>query len=110
MLLWAHRVLMPLLSVLTAAVIGVMGFVGNQIWQEARVWMRELDGRVGKLEIQEARTDGNRFTSGDWAAAKTRIDEDRAIIDRRITRLEESVPQIKESLLRIETKLDKNQP
>jgi hypothetical protein len=105
--LWAHRVLMPILTLLIAAVISIMGFVGNQIWAEARAWMREFDGRVARLEISEARTDGNRFSSNDWAVAKARLDEDRANMDRRVTRLEEAVPVIKESLLRIETKLDK---
>ena len=108
-LLWAHRVLMPILTALIAAVIGIMGYVGNQVWQEARVWMRLMDGRVDRLEIDGARTSGNRFTAGDWAQAKAAIDNDRANLDRRITRLEEAVPTIKETLLRIESKVDKLQ-
>lgn len=106
-MLWAHRVLMPILTLLITAAISIMAWVGNQVWGEARSWMRELDGRVSTLEIKDAKMDASKFTTGDWAQAKARMDEDRANLDRRITRLEEAVPAIKETLMRIENKIDK---
>ena len=109
-LFWAQKFLMPGVTFLLMAVVSLMGYVGNQIWSEARGWMRTFDNRVTRLEIQEARSDSSRFTSGDWAQAKQQLDEDRANLDRRITLLEEAVPAIKESLLRIETKIDKMRP
>lgn len=107
--MWAHRVLMPILTLLITAVIAIFGWVGNNIWSEARSWMKEFDGRVHNLEIQEAKTDGNRFTNVDWTRAKMEIDARNNEMDRRITRLEEAVPAIKETLIRIDAKLDKIQ-
>jgi chromosome segregation ATPase len=68
--------------------------------------MRDFNIRVAKLELAEARAESNRFTSGDWASAKARIDEDRQNLDRRITRQEEAMLAIKETLDRIEEKID----
>jgi hypothetical protein len=107
LLLWTHRILMPIATVLMAGALGIMGAVGRGIWAEAREWMQAMDHRVVQLELKEARSDSNRFTSQHWTDAKSRLDEDRANMDRRVTRLEESVPQIKESMIRIETKIDK---
>jgi hypothetical protein len=66
-----------------------------------------LETSVHELQMWKAETQGNRFSSKDWTDAKHIIDSERNAHDRRITRLEEMIPPIKEGMLRIETKLDK---
>lgn len=107
--LWIHRILMPVLLLILTGVVSIGGYIGSKIWDRVEHGLINLDSRVGRIELDVARTDANRFTSQHWNDAKTRIDEDRAILDRRVTRLEESSAQIKESLSRIETKIDKLQ-
>lgn len=107
-LVWINRILMPIMMMILTIIISIGGFVGAKVWDRVENGLNNLDERIDVLEVANAKTDSNRFTSQHWVDAKSRIDEDRAIIDRRITRLEESIPQIKESLLRIENKIEKN--
>jgi len=104
--LWIHRVCMPVVTAFLTVAISIGAFIGVKVWDRVENGLVNLDERVDVLEVSNARTDGNRFTSQHWTDAKSRIDEDRANMDRRITRVEESIPQIKESLIRIEKKLD----
>jgi hypothetical protein len=69
--------------------------------------MKILDDNIQEIRIWRAETQGNRFSSQDWTAAKTILDADKSNLDRRITRLEESIPPIRESLIRIETSVNK---
>jgi len=69
----------------------------NQAWTR----INETENRISKLELASAATSGNRFTSNDWAAAKMIMDTERMAMDRRIIRLEEALPGIKDSLIEI---------
>ena len=78
-------------------------------WFLKDLWTKyeNIDNAVRRLEIQSATTSGNRFTSNDWMAAKGIIDTERTALDRRIVRLEESLPTIERALLKIEGTIDK---
>ena len=105
--LWMHRILMPILMVILTIVVSIGGFIGTKVWDRVENGLNNLDERIDVLEVTSAKNDSNKFTAQHWVDAKSRMDEDRAIIDRRITRLEEAIPQIKESLLRIENKIER---
>jgi hypothetical protein len=104
--LWIHRILMPVLMAFLTVAFGVGGFIGAKVWDRVEHGLVSLDDRVDAIEVDNARIDGSRFTTQHWTEAKARLDEDRVNLDRRLTRLEESIPQIKETLIRIEKKLD----
>lgn len=89
-----HRIatiFMPLL-------LGITGYFLTDVYGKMAV----MDDRVRDLQVASASINGNRFSSVDWNSAKQRIDEERAILDRRITRLEEAIPRIDSALQRIE--------
>jgi hypothetical protein len=65
---------------------------------------------IRELELAHAETRGSRFTSMDWAKNKDAIDSRHNILDQRVTRAEANSEAIKESLARIETKLERIQP
>lgn len=73
----------------------------NQAWSKISI----LEDKVHAIEVSVASTSGNRFSSNDWVTAKSIIDSERAALDRRIMRLEESLPVIKDSLIEIKDKL-----
>lgn len=75
----------------------------NQAWNR----IGTIEQKVHELELVGATSSGNRFTSNDWQTNKALLDAERLSMDRRIIRLEESLPSIKDSLLEIRTKLDK---
>lgn len=108
-LLWVHRILVPILVVIITGVVSFLGWLGTRALDRIEEGFKDHDGRLGRLEISGARLDSLSFTAQHWADAKARIDEDRANLDRRVTRLEEAIPAIKETLLRIEGKVDKLQ-
>jgi hypothetical protein len=67
----------------------------------------KLENSVHELQLWQAETRGNRFSSQDWAAAKAILDAERVVNEQRVVRLEESIPPIRESLQRIEGKLER---
>ena len=69
----------------------------NQAWSR----INDVEKTVHKLEIDSASVEGNKFTTTDWVKAKTLLDIERSDFDRRLIRLEESIPVIKDSLLSI---------
>jgi hypothetical protein len=69
----------------------------NQAWTK----ITTLEGKVQTIEVSLASTSGSRFTSADWSTAKSIIDSDRNSLDRRVMRLEESLPVIKDTLIDI---------
>lgn len=75
----------------------------NQAWER----INTIEKSVRALEIASATTNGTKFTANDWANAKSILDADRLAMDRRIIRLEESLPTIKESLIEIKNNIDK---
>jgi hypothetical protein len=93
---------MPVMLLLMNLLMGAIIYFAKDTYHRITTDLDSMDQRVDVLEVADAKIAGNRFTSQDWATAKSQIDEDRAILDRRVTRLEEAIPFIKESLIRIE--------
>lgn len=85
--------------------LAVIGYFVRDIHLSQRNFNEKIDHRVSRLELDAAATSGNRFTSSDWAAAKSVLDERSAGFDKRITRLEDAIPQIRDTLLEIKNDL-----
>ena len=60
-----------------------------------------IENSIKSLELVNATVSGNRFTTNDWATAKSILDSERNSIDRRIIRLEENSVVIKDALVEI---------
>lgn len=106
-ILLLHRVAVPLLSFITALIVSVMSFFIRETLAEAQRWTRDLDARVRVIEISAAEAKGDIFSRTDWERERQSIEARNIVIEARTTRLESSLPYIKEALLRIETKIDK---
>ena len=76
----------------------------NQAWNR----ISNVEDSVHELQIATATMQGNRFSSKDWTDAKTILDAERLAMDRRVIRLEESLPIIKDTLIEIKQKIEKN--
>lgn len=72
-------------------------------WFLNQAWTRidNIDKSVHALEIATAGASGSKFTSTNWIDAKSLLDNERLAMDRRLIRLEESLPVIRESLVEI---------
>jgi hypothetical protein len=81
-------------------------------WFLNEAWSRinEVEKTVHKLEIESASVESNKFTNNDWAKAKLILDSERSDFDRRLIRLEESIPVIKDSLLSIKDSIKSIKP
>lgn len=90
---WSDKIFPVVMAISIAA----SSWFLNQAWTK----ITTLEGKVQTIEVTMATTAGNRFTSNDWVTAKSLIDTDRNSLDRRIMRLEESLPVIKDTLLEI---------
>lgn len=75
----------------------------NQAWER----INNIEKSIRDLELATATTNGTKFTANDWANAKSILDADRLAMDRRVIRLEESLPTIKETLIDIKNNIDK---
>jgi hypothetical protein len=91
-------------SFIMSIAIMVSSWFLNQAWTR----ITNVEKSVHALELNSATVSGNRFSSNDWIVAKSIIDGERMAMDRRIMRLEESLPVIKDSLIDIKKSLDKN--
>lgn len=69
--------------------------------------IKSLDIRVSAIELNNASFNGNKFTAADWSIQRALIDADKLTTEKRITVLESTIPQIKESLIRIENAVEK---
>jgi hypothetical protein len=94
-----HRIATLLMPVMLA----IAGYFLSDVFGK----FRSLEKSVHALQLWRAETTGSRFSTSDWTTAKTIIDAERIAHDRRITRLEETIPPIREGMIRIEQKLDK---
>jgi len=76
-------------------------------WFLNQAWSRigQVEHRIAKIELTQAETKSNRFTSMDWNNAKNIMDAEHLTLDRRIIRLEESIHTIKDSLTEIKDSL-----
>jgi hypothetical protein len=78
-------------------------------WFLSQAWdkINTIEKSVHELEITAALTNSTKFTNNDWASAKSVLDADRLAMDRRIIRLEESLPSIKDSLIEIKNSIQR---
>lgn len=76
----------------------VLGFIGAELRGELSALRNSVvtisDVRLKNLEIWEAETKGNRFTSSDWMNSKGVIDQQIVALDRRILALENKMDAI----------------
>jgi hypothetical protein len=63
--------------------------------------INDVEKSIKSLELSNATIAVSKFTTTDWANAKTVLDADRSAIDRRIVRLEENSVVIKDALIEI---------
>lgn len=94
---WTNRVVSILLSISIA----VTSFFLKTAWDR----INEVEISVHRIELDTATNHGNRFTSTNWVESKAILDAERLALDRRVMRLEESLPVIKDSLIAIEKKV-----
>lgn len=95
------NILYKLLAFLTSAGLAVSGYFINQNFKR----LDNLDAAVYELRINHERTTSNRFSSNDWVLNKALLDADRMALDKRVIRLEESIPAIRESLTEIKASI-----
>ena len=76
------------------------------LYQAQASMAEQTASRVASMELWRAEVAGNRFSSGDWMRAKENLDASLANLDKRVTRTEDSLQTIKETLARIERKID----
>lgn len=89
-------------SFLMSVAITVSSWFLNQAWTRINEAERNIQENRLKLSTLEA----TRYTAADWSVNKTLLDSERLEMDRRIMRLEESYPVIKESLLEIKNSIN----
>lgn len=95
---WIQRLLTPMLAILVA----IFTWLSAQAW----TYVTQMDTRLRIVELWRADISSRTFTNADWAKQKTQLDRDSSALDRRVTRLEEAIPPIRESLNRIEAITD----
>lgn len=92
-------------------IIGFMMSIAIMVssWFLSQAWDRisAIEKSVHQLEITNSASTANKFTASDWIAAKATLDAEQNALDRRIMRLEEALPVIKESLIEIRDTLKK---
>lgn len=90
------------------ALIGIGLTISSYFLNTTMTRLEANEKNIQTLEITSATTAGNRFTSNDWITQKNLLDAEKMAMDRRIMRVEESLPFIRDSLGRIETSINKH--
>lgn len=96
---WVLRIAQLLVPPIVAIIAWFLTLTWNRIEQ--------LEISVEAVKIEQAGARAGSMSSSEWIAAKRSIDEYSLSLDRRVARLEEALPVIKESLVRIENKLER---
>lgn len=94
---WSNRFFPIAMSISIAA----SSWFLNQAWTK----IATLESKVQQIEVSVASASGNKFSSSDWVTAKSLLDNERTLLDRRIVRLEESIPVIKDTLIEIKNQI-----
>lgn len=90
------------------AVFAIGMAVSGWFLNQTMTTLQNIEKRVYTLEISEAKETNGKFTNSDWQIAKALLDADKMAIEKRIIRVEESIPVIKESLIRIENAVERS--
>lgn len=99
---------------LLSLALGALAWFANGMAQEQKLFNQSINRRVTDLELYHAKIESSRFSASDWSAARAGIDSSLTSAEKRITRLEdvatatrESIGEIKQSLRRVEEKIDR---
>lgn len=106
---WVWRIGMGIVGSATLFTVAAIGWFIRDIYISQKTFNAELDQRVRVLEIFRAESASSSFSAADWITSKAILDDRDVNLDKRITRVEDAIPAIKQSLERIEIKLDKKQ-
>ena len=90
--------------VLTKIVHSLMAIaLASTTWFLLQLWDKQnnLEKVVYGIQLEQAKTSSNRFTSNDWVINKSVLDSERLALDRRLIKLEETIPIIKDSNIEI---------
>jgi hypothetical protein len=99
-----NKWLTNILSIVCTIGLMISSFFLKECWDNLKTTQKDIQ----TLEITSATTAGNRFTSNDWIAQKNLLDAEKLAMDRRLMRVEESLPFIRDSLGRIEASINKH--
>jgi hypothetical protein len=97
----------PWINRVVGAIFAIAMAVSSYFLNSTIEQIEKLSERVSRLELKNAETSGNRFSSVDWMREKSLLDADRLLNEKRLIRIEESIPVIKESLARIEKSIER---
>lgn len=97
---WAFRALLT-------GMVSLMLYGGKVLYEQQQHLSDQMDQRLRQLELWQSQTSANRFTSGDWMNERRSLDSAFALIDKRVTRTEESDLRIITDLSEINRKLDR---
>jgi hypothetical protein len=86
--------------------VGIVGWYAASAAAEQKAFNAKVNERVSALELESARNSGNRFTAAEWLAGKNVMDAALANQDKRITRTEDAIIVLKETLPRMEKTLN----
>jgi hypothetical protein len=81
--------------------LAIGGWFAQQVWEG----QKRIVDRLNTMDIDRASVAASRFTASDWTAAKSAIDNQFNVNERRIFKLESTADQINRSLDRIENRL-----
>jgi hypothetical protein len=95
---WIHRIF----GVVVTILLGISAYFLNDTATSIKV----LDSRISRLELTQAELVGGGFTKSDWQISKAFLDSDRLVMEKRVTTVETTIPQIKDILTRIEKSID----
>jgi hypothetical protein len=100
-----------LMSDLPIKIIGFMMSIAIMVssWFLSQAWDRilSIEKSIHQIELTTSAISANKFTTTDWISAKSMMDAEKNSLDRRIMRLEESIPVIKDSLIEIKENMKK---
>lgn len=84
-------------SFIMSIAIMISSFFLTKAWDK----ISNLEKDIVELKIDASRTQSNRFSSNDWVTAKSILDSERLSMDRRLIRMEETIPMINDSISEI---------
>lgn len=97
--MWVHRIVVMVMSVFMPITGYTFVSVSNKF--------REHELAIQDIKLNQQLASVGVFNAESWKEQKQILDQQAIQAERRIIRLEESIPYIKESLVRIETNLEK---
>jgi hypothetical protein len=95
------NILYKILTALTSTGLAVSGWFINQNFAR----LDHLDKQVADIYLTTTKAEVTQFTNKEWIIAKSILDSEKISTEKRIIRLEESLPVIRESLAEIKASI-----